>query len=336
VYVVEFQGGLAHHDATTLVADATSLVNTTQLGGNLNVTVASDGANTSADDLRKDVQLAIDTALVGGGFTIGFDNVSTVSNLSTGAIANGANATAAHAFFSGTSGVPAWDVPFTVTIPITGPVPTATGHGTLTRGSVISLGLVAALQRAITAAIRDANVTGLTVTVSLFGGDVRIASSGGQITVDFTSPLQASAGGGRVSITTSGRSTRPPRTRQPITPSVDMQPRVDISLDYADPSFQGLGLTSTPTRFDYSSGTKNEIAFTLFVNGTPVSVDLTSTTYTDIAGLVTQLSGALSSALTGAGFAGTAVKVCRVNLDPNASPSDHCAGTGSRIVLEST
>jgi hypothetical protein len=325
-YIVEFQGALAGHDASTLVADAGSLVNTIQLGGNpggnLNVTVARDASNTSADDLRKDVQSAIDSALVGGGFTIG-------------AISNGGSITAANLPWTATSNLPPWDVPFTVTIPVVGTPPTVTGSGTLTRGSVIALGLAAALQQAIANAIRNANVSGLTVTVTLdVSGKVMIASSGGQITVDFTSPIQVATGGGRVSITASGAkySTAAGTT---ISPSVDMQPRADISLDYADTAFQGLGLTSTPTRFDYSgTATKSPIAFTLFVNGTAVPVNLASVSYTDIAGLVSQLSSVLSTALTGAGLAATAVTVCRVNLDPNATGAEQCQGTGSRIVLQ--
>ena len=338
VFVAEFQGTLTGHDAATLVADATGLVNTTQLGASLNVTVARDNTNTSAADLQSDIQLAVDTQLINHGFTIGYNGTDASSNISTGAInAGGSASIATHQPFTATTGVPAFDIPFTVSIPVTGTPPVAIGHGTLTRGAVISLGLAVALQQAITGAIADAHVTGIGVTVTITGGgDVSITATGvGQITIDFTSPISVATGGGRASITASGaKYSNAAASSQPVTPSVDIQPRVDVSLDYADPAFQGLGLTSTPTRFDYSSGTKNEISFTLFVNGTPVAVDVSSgAAYTDVASLVTTLSSALSTALVAASLPGTAVTVCRPNLDPNATGPAQCQGTGSRIVL---
>ena len=338
VFVAEFQGTLTGHDAATLVADATGLVNTTQLGPSLNVTVARDNTNTSAADLQSDIQLAVDTQLINHGFTIGYNGTDATSNISTGPLTAGGGAvTATHQPFTATIGVPAFDIPFTVSIPVTGTPPIAIGHGTLTRGAVISLGLTTALQQAITGAIADAHVTGIGVTVTLSGGAVSIAATGvGQITIDFGSPISVATGGGRASLTASGaKYSTAAGSSQPVTPSVDIQPRVDISLDYADPAFQGLGLTSTPTRFDYSSGTKNEISFTLFVNGTPVPVDLSAGDgYTDVATLVTHaLDGAARAPSVAASLPGTAVTVCRPNLDPNATGPAQCQGTGSRIVL---
>jgi hypothetical protein len=206
VFVAEFQGTLTGHDAATLVADATDLVNTTQLGASLNVTVARDGSNTSAADLQSDIQLAVDTQLINHGFTIGYNGTDAASNISTGPLTAGGGAvTATHQPFTATTGVPAFDIPFTVSIPVTGTPPIAIGHGTLTRGAVISLGLATALQQAITGAIADAHVTGIGVTVTLVAGAVSIAATGvGQITIDFTSPIAVATGGGRASITASG------------------------------------------------------------------------------------------------------------------------------------
>ena len=322
VYVVEFQGTLAHSDAAQLIGDASGLVNGTQLGTSMNVTVAVHVGPSDVDTFKNEVRSAINAALVAAGVTPGF------AGLTTGAISSAT--TAGSDPFAATGGTPPWDVLFTVT------VGSVTAPGVVTRAAVLAAGvngLAPALQAAIAKALQLAGVAGVTVAVDFNGTKLRVTPSGGTITLTFGSPITVDAGGGRLSVS-AGAQKYSALLNGAQTQSVDFQPRTDISVDYADPAFQGLGVTSTPTRFDYSTGTKNSIEFTLVVNGTEVPVSMTSTAYSDIAGLVSLLSTALSSALTTAGLNSDDVVVCRVNLDPNADPADHCNGTGSRIVLE--
>ena len=320
------------------------MTNSVQLGPNLNVTVlrSDTTSNTTADDLRADIQRAVDALLISNGYTIGFDHQTSASNISTGAIlAGGSSVTAANAYWTLSSGIPSFDVTFTVTIPIS-VSENAVGNGTLTRAAVqaasTTAALAAALQASITNAILDARVTGIGVTVAIAGGKFQITATGsGQITIDFTSPLQVATGGGKVSLNASGAKYSTVDAGGKATPSIDVQPRVDISLDYVDSAFQGLGMTSTPTRFDYSSGEKDTIAFTLFVNSKALTISDAVTTYTTVAQLVTQLNADLDAQLTAA-FGNVDqnadgvhdVRFCRVNLDPNGDP---CGGTGSRLVI---
>jgi hypothetical protein len=132
------------------------------------------------------------------------------------------------------------------------------------------------------------------VLVSLDGGNVKLESFGGRMGITFVSPIQAIAGGGRISLSA-------PTAKVPVDPSIpsiEVERWMQITTNYDDAAFQELGLQSSPTRFDGT--TQNDIAFTLKVNDDDTfDIHLASGTRTDISQLVDALQSQINSALDG-------------------------------------
>ena len=221
-------------------------------------------------------------------------------------------------------------------------------NGILRKADADSKGIVQALQDAINSVIAsntpledfDSNVntpdTRITVSVGLDTGKLTITPDDGSVGISFSSPIQVTAGGGRLSLTA------PPVKipTDPLLPSTEVNRYLQITTDYTDPSYQELGLQSSPTRFNGT--TEDEIKFTLNINGADVTVSVPAAVRTALDDgdpvTTTDLVGALQAAIdtellltvnpdTLANFAAGDVLVKRTGLNED-SPN------GNRVVFE--
>jgi hypothetical protein len=107
-YTIAFDGGpLVHANVAQITADAASLVNSSAAIHLTNVPVTQQTTNKSLDDLRAEVQQAINAALITAGKSLGFDNFT------TGLLTNNTPSTAGHTPMS--TPLPN-DLPFIITV----------------------------------------------------------------------------------------------------------------------------------------------------------------------------------------------------------------------------
>jgi hypothetical protein len=326
VYTVSFQGALANTNVAKLIADGKGLVNNAALGS-LSVTVLAADTLDNADpepavafgNLALDVQRAIDQALFDAGLTVGFDPAaaSKAGWHTTGLITAGDTFTAAAEPFGG--GAPSSDLAFSVS------AGSSTFTGTVRAAKVAEVGLAAAIQAAVNTRIAS---TGISITVDTeAGGELTIQANGGNVELSFKSAIQAAAGGGRISLDA-------PLAKisfSDLEPALELQRRLEITVDYSDPAFQEMAIASVPTRFDGKIA--DDIDLTLKVNGTDVHLTLAAAVAaanTNLDQLVAQLQAALDTALGSAGFAAGDVIVKRLSINPD----DPNSPKGNRIVFE--
>ncbi len=212
-----------------------------------------------------------------------------------------------------------------------------TGTATIA-GKTTAADIAAGLQQAVRQTLAAAGVS-YQPTFTVSGGAITYASgqSGFDFMLAFPSPVVAQ--GGSTGLSLSG----PPvqYTFDASQPAVAVSRHVDVSVSsYDDPSFQQLGLSSSPTKLTYASAPTRGIDLNFFVNGKEVPVSVTTA---DLAGVLTidQLVTALQTKIdstiaqaVGAGElpAGTyKITVCRPNIDPKGEPCDHI---GNRIQFE--
>src|SRR6185437_8131776 len=135
--------------------------------------------------------------------------------------------------------------------------------------------------------------------------------------LSFPSPVLASSGGGRISLT----APQVNYTYDDNQPVVTIDRHVAVDLNYTNPALQQLGLGTLPVRLDYNGFTFTPIQFTLFVNGAQIPVaisaaDLTSAVHTieDLVKLLqTRIDSAVADAVAGGALtAGPhVITVCR-------------------------
>ena len=194
------------------------------------------------------------------------------------------------------------------------------------------------LQKAIRQTLSAAGISYQpTVIESGAGGTLSFASgqSGFDFMLSFPSPVVAQGGSTGLSLSS------PPvqYTFDPNQPAVAVSRHVDVSVaGYNDPSFQQLGLSSSPTQLTYASAPTSEIDLDFFVNGKEIPVAVTALGSVHniddlINALQTTIDTALADAVSGGELpAGTyAITVCRPNIDPKGEPCDHI---GNRIQFE--
>ena len=165
-------------------------------------------------------------------------------------------------------------------------------------------------------------------------GHLTISPTGSALALRFVSPIKAE-GGSRVSLTTPDV----PLTYDPTKAAVQIDRRIEINVVHENSSFQELGLTTAPTRFDFTTDVTDPIRrathaieFTLFVNGKELLVEVPS--HNDLSrldNLVTELQTAIDAALVSFGFAAGDVKACRVNPNPSVSPTSPRRARASAI-----
>jgi len=287
------------------------------------VTAGDTTGNTSLADLRDDVQMALDEALIEGRLTLGF--------LTTGMIVDGGTFTA--------TGLPMTsfqnDLDFTLLLPgmeeISGRLravdlldPGADGilNGTELTQIVSSSEIATALATAIEKALAGAGVTGISIAVSVGTGvdvdKLTFTPTGSDFELLFPSPIRVDAGGGRISLSA------PPvmLSIDALEPAVNVKRRIEITTDFNDPAYQELGLLTAPTRFDGT--TDDVIEFTLIVSGVDIPVTLAAATRASIDALVADLQAAVDTALTSETnpettflFAADDIEVFRI--DPNGN-----------------
>ncbi|HEY2542049.1 MAG TPA: hypothetical protein VGH92_03255, partial [Gaiellaceae bacterium] len=212
-----------------------------------------------------------------------------------------------------------------------------TGTATIA-GKTTADDIAAGLQKAVRQTLAAAGISYQPTAVAS-GGAITYTSgqSGFDFVLSFPSPVVAQGGSTGLSLST------PPvqYTFDPNQPAVAVSRHDDVSVaGYNDPSFQQLGLSSSPTQVTYASAPTSGIDLDFFVNGKeiPVSVvtaDLTSVQTIDdlISVLQTKIDGAIADAVSAGELpAGTyAITVCRPNIDPKGEPCDHI---GNRIQFE--
>jgi len=182
------------------------------------------------------------------------------------------------------------------------------------------------LDNAIEAAVNSQlNGTGISVSVGLDASKLTVTPTGDKLELRFKSMLQATAGGGRISLDA-------PLAKvsfSTLEAAVEQSRRLEITVDYDNPAFQEMAIASSPTRFD--GKTSDVITLTLIVNDTPVDVTLAAQAgNTNLDQLVGQLQTAVNSALGVAGFAAGDVIVKRASLNPD----DPNSLKGNRILFE--
>ncbi|MDX1385552.1 MAG: hypothetical protein R3190_18010, partial [Thermoanaerobaculia bacterium] len=160
------------------------------------------------------------------------------------------------------------------------------GSGNLTgelTDLVDPLRLAAALEAAINGALAKAGLGDYQVAIGTDGGsrlsfDVT-ATPGGDaddtLEIRFAEPIRVEAGGGRLSLSA------PPAmlTLQDLQPGFNVDRRMQVEADFADPAFQDLGIASSPTPFD--GVLADDVEFTLLVNGTAVPVSMAASVTSD-------------------------------------------------------
>src|SRR6266851_7990539 len=156
-------------------------------------------------------------------------------------------------------------------------------------------------------------------------------------------------------------------TYDPNAPQVSIDRSANVNVRWRDGSFQELGLTSSPTAFNYANDptsgatphaaiNTDKIEFTLHVTtGTvtdqlvPVTLDhqMLGSADDDTDGtpdgdepfktpdsMAVALQEAIDAALVAYGFSAGDVVVCRINPDVNAGSPGSCSGLGNTLVLQ--
>ena len=195
-----------------------------------------------------------------------------------------------------------------------------------------------ALQSQIQSLLQGAGISGgsnITVGDASSHTELTISSTTLTFGLMFQEPIVASVGGGRISLT----APQVLKTANTSLPSVSISRGVNVDVkSYDDPSFQVLGLATSPTRLNYGTAPSTEIDFTLFVNDATIPIAILSSDLSnvhDIAALVTVLQAHVDSALAdafngGALTAAAQIEVCRPNINPAAGA---CDDVGNRITF---
>src|SRR5581483_12267098 len=247
------------------------------------------GSSTPADDQAVQIQLNLaksnvtthsatyTVAATTGNFEFGFAS----NGKTTAAIAIGASASVVQSALTqllsdsgltGTVSVTQSGNAYTVTfsaVDLTCPSGQCLNAGVLLVGNVqhthegTQADFDAALQSAIRSVLKAAGVAG-SDSPTVTGSGVSAGASGPTFVLSFPSPIVATAGGGRVSLT-APQVTYTFDDNQPVV-SVGRHVAVDVA-SYGDASFQQLGLGTLPVRLDYTGFTFTPIEFTLFING---------------------------------------------------------------------
>ena len=202
--------------------------------------------------------------------------------------------------------------------------------------AVMPAAFARALETAMNAALAAAGLA-TSVAVGLDSAShLQFTPTGHQIVLSFADAIVAEATGGRIAL-----STPQVRLTQAAGQSaIPVDRRLDVSTRYVDPAFQEIGITSTPTRFDYTGVTTDPIDFTMLVDGAEVRVLMApGSSFTTLDSFVAALQLAVNSALAASSRGAMDadadgipdVKVCRSTIDPSAT--DPCSGTGARLVL---
>ena len=345
IFTVTFQGALANTNVDTLVADSNGLVNNTPLVSPFTVTVttANTEDNASVTDLAEDAQRAIDKALHTAGLGIGFDPTpsSEPGYFTTGTISDGGNVTTDTVPFNGTGDLLPNDIRLTV-------IQGSNEFQTRLRAAQANqLGLDVALENAVNGAIPGDTIS---INASIISGGpddgkLNIIANGGSVEVRFDTGIRATSGGGRVSISAPSVYT----SFDTLEPAVEADRRLQLSVDYANPAYQQMGLSGSPTRFDGVTGDTIEFDLQLTAGGmdyvAEVMLASTDPTYptTDnnsVADLVADLQGAVNQALTDAGLApgaGTELDPYVLKVVQGGADPDNPNGNRIKIVgLEGT
>lgn len=277
---------------------------TSTLVTSFSVTVNPDGTNTSVEDLRKDVQAAIDAQLVSQGRSLGFSSLG---------LTNGSTVTAA-----GNSLLePDANIPITLTLSDSNPsTKDIKGSSQVQQSHLLdntSLSDVRdELQAAINKALQSINENRaagqqISVTVGTSGGKLTFTTSGvgaGETLSLYAQPaVVATTGGGRISLVASPAYMLPDGAGEFDSAEL-VKRRLEIQIDSPnDPALAQLGLLSSPTRYD-GVLTQNA-SFTLVVNGidVPVTVNKSVTTANqNLDDLVQDIQDAIDTALEANGF----------------------------------
>ena len=293
------------------------------------------GTTTSGGVGVNEVQ-TIELALTGGSFTLWFDanGDSTVDpGETTGKIAGGAGATVVQTALQKLAGIGAANV----TVTKAGNVYTLTfvegkkeTNVAQVRGDVfidVAIArtgspelLARALTSNVTAALASAGLTFVRLSARLDAtGHLVFTPSGAPLELTYVSPLQAD-GGSRVSI----ESPSVPYTYDADRAALRIDRRTEVNVVYENSSFQELGLTTAPTRFDFTVDggdsvrrATDPIEFTLIVNSRELRITLpTHSDFKRLNDLDAALQAVIDTELVAFGFAAGDVKVCRPNPDP--------------------
>ncbi len=203
-------------------------------------------------------------------------------------------------------------------------------------------GFVLALQAALNDAIGSLVLGGgVSATVALTGdGKITFTPTGTAMELAFTPAAKASAAPSAFSLDTPTVK----YTYDTARPTTSLDRRLTINTRWIDGAFQELGLTASPTPFDYQQlpspyvkGHTDPIDFTMHVNDVEVPVFIPSqSNMTDINALIVLVQSAVDTAL-GVAFAGGTIPVvivCRVNPDVAQTDAAYCQGQGNRVVLK--
>ncbi|MFN2611440.1 MAG: hypothetical protein ABR507_11310 [Actinomycetota bacterium] len=141
----------------------------------------------------------------------------------------------------------------------------------------------------------NAGLSSISIDVVLdSNGKIAITPTGFDLKIRFASPFKVDSGGGRFTVNTPGVN----YSYDPSKAAVSLDRRLEINLRYTDAAFQELGLTSSPTRFDYTGVTTDAIEITLSLNGTDVPVSLaSSSSFRTLDDFIAALQAAVNSAL---------------------------------------
>ena len=146
-----------------------------------------------------------------------------------------------------------------------------TGTATIA-GKSAGTDIATGLQTAIRQALSAAGVTYQpTVTASSHSLTFNSGQSGFEFTVAFPSPVRATGGSTGLSLS----SPAVQFTFDATQPAVQLQRHVDVSVkDSNDPSFQALGLASSPTKLLYATAPGSGIELDFFVNDVEIPVSI--------------------------------------------------------------
>ena len=118
---------------------------------------------------------------------------------------------------------------------------TGTLSGEVTAGITVAQ-LAAAMQAAVNKAIGSA-----AVTITNNGGKLQLSNnSADAITLTFTAPIKANAGGGRITLDTPQYKI----STQALNTAATADRRIEITVDSANTAFTEMGISGVPTRFD--------------------------------------------------------------------------------------
>ncbi|HVC86095.1 MAG TPA: hypothetical protein VNC40_01565, partial [Gaiellaceae bacterium] len=224
--------------------------------------------------------------------------------------------------------------------------------GTACTGTTPCTDIGSNLQKALRQTVAAAGLS-FQPTVTESSGNISVASGSSMFTFTLVFPSPVVATGSSTGLSLSA----PPvqYTFDPNQAAVQVQRHVDVSVaSYTDPSFQQLGLASSPTQLVFSTPPSTGIDLTFYVNEQPIPIsikgsDLSGITGTGTGGHVTiddliaflqsQVNSVIADAFnggelpsgTGITAASYAVTVCRPNINPQGEPCDHI---GNRIQFE--